>query len=127
MVYYKYFLDMNNKRKKRRRAWDLKQQGWTILELAQMILEHFGAGILRASLSSLKSELQSELHCIIKCMLLFFLVFFLEVSSLEFPVEIFLATYPRETLINEWDALWTESSDGVQSLGWKGQEEERWR
>ena len=25
----------------------------------------------------------------------------------------------------EWDSLWTESSDGVHSLGWEGQEEER--
>jgi hypothetical protein len=78
-------------------------------------------------LSGLKSELLGELHCINKCLLLFLLVFFLAVSSLEFPAERFLATCARETLINEWDALWTESSEGVHSLGWEGQEEESWR
>jgi hypothetical protein len=51
-------------------------------------------------------------------------VVFLEVSSLEFPVEIFLVTYARETLINEWDAQWIESGEGVHSLGWASQEEE---
>jgi hypothetical protein len=56
-----------------------------------------------------------------------FLVVFLAVSSLEFPVERFLVTCARETLINEWDARWTESSEGVHSLGWVGQEEESWR
>jgi hypothetical protein len=49
------------------------------------------------------------------------------VSSLEFPVERFLVTCARETLINEWDTRWTESSEGVHSLGWEGQEEESWR
>jgi hypothetical protein len=49
------------------------------------------------------------------------------VISLEFPIEIFLVTYARETLINEWDAKWTKRSEEVHSLGWVGQEEERWR
>jgi hypothetical protein len=57
----------------------------------------------------------------------FFLVFFLAVISLKFPAERFLTTCSRDTLINEWDALWNESSDRVYSLGWEGQEEERWR
>ena len=48
-------------------------------------------------------------------------------SSIEFPVERFLVTCFRETLINEWDARWTERSERVHSLGWVGQEEERWR
>ena len=38
----------------------------------------------------------------------------------------FLVTYARETLINERDALWTESSEGVHSLGWVGQDKESW-
>jgi hypothetical protein len=54
------------------------------------------------------------------------LVVFLAMSSLEFPIVIFLVTYARETLINEWDAQWNESSEGVHSLGWAGQEEESW-
>jgi hypothetical protein len=70
------------------------------------------------------------------------------VSSLEFPIERFLVTCARETLINGWDARWTESNEGVHSLGcascgeetwwigtvvgvklgfWAGQEEESWR
>jgi hypothetical protein len=56
--------------------------------------------------------------------LLFFLVVVLAVSSLEFPIEIFLDTFSRETLINEWDAQGNESSEGVHFLGWEGQEEE---
>jgi hypothetical protein len=55
-----------------------------------------------------------------------FLVVFLAVSSLEFPSSEILVTYARETLINEWDARWTKSSEGVHSLGWAGQEEESW-
>jgi hypothetical protein len=55
------------------------------------------------------------------------LVAFLTVSSLEFLAERFLVTYARETLINEWDARWTKSNEGVHSFGWAGQEEERWR
>ena len=39
---------------------------------------------------------------------------------LEFPVEIFLVTCAKETLINEWDTRWNESSEGVYSLGWAG-------
>jgi hypothetical protein len=49
------------------------------------------------------------------------------VRSLDFPTERFLATYDGDTLINEWDTRWTESSEGVHSLGWVGQEEESWR
>jgi hypothetical protein len=49
------------------------------------------------------------------------------VSSLEFQDERFLNTCARETLINEWYAQWNESSEGVYSLGWFGQEEESWR
>jgi len=33
-----------------------------------------------------------------------FLIVFLTSISLEFPVERFLVSYARETLINEWDA-----------------------
>jgi hypothetical protein len=54
------------------------------------------------------------------------LVVFLAASSLEFPTEIFLVTYARETLINEWDDRGTEINEGVHSLGWTGQEEESW-
>jgi hypothetical protein len=54
------------------------------------------------------------------------LVVFLAVHSLEFLVEKFLATYARETLINEWDTQGIEINEGVHSLGWEGQEEERW-
>jgi hypothetical protein len=50
---------------------------------------------------------------------------FLAMISLEFPVERFLVTCGRETLINEWDSHWTERSEGVHFLGWEGQEEER--
>jgi hypothetical protein len=39
------------------------------------------------------------------------LVVFLEVFSLEFVVERFLVNFARETLINEWDAEWNESSE----------------
>jgi hypothetical protein len=53
----------------------------------------------------------------------FFLVVFLAVISLKFPIEIFLVTYARETLVNEWDAKWTKRSEEVYSLGWVGQEE----
>jgi hypothetical protein len=54
-------------------------------------------------------------------------VVFVAVSFIEFPTEISLVTCARETLINEWDAQGTESSEGVLSLGWADQEEERWR
>jgi hypothetical protein len=54
------------------------------------------------------------------------LVVFLEASSLEFLVEIFLATCSRETIINEWDGQGTKINEGVHSLGWAGQEEESW-
>jgi hypothetical protein len=37
--------------------------------------------------------------------------------SNEFPVERFLVTYVRETLINEWDAQWTKRSEGGTFLG----------
>jgi hypothetical protein len=67
------------------------------------------------------------LHWSNKLVVVVFLVVFLAVSSLEFPVVRFLVTYARETLINEWDARWTESSEGVHSLGWAGREEESWR
>jgi hypothetical protein len=33
-------------------------------------------------------------------------------SSLDFPVERFLVTYARETLINEWDTQYTERVKG---------------
>jgi hypothetical protein len=49
------------------------------------------------------------------------------VSSLEFPTEILLVTCANKTLINEWDAQWTKSSEGVHSLGWEGQEKGSWR
>jgi hypothetical protein len=51
---------------------------------------------------------------------------FLEAFSFDFPAERFLATYARETLINEWDARGTEISEGLHFLGWTGQEEESW-
>jgi hypothetical protein len=56
-----------------------------------------------------------------------FLIDFLAAISLEFPVERFLVAYARETLINKWDAQGIEIIEGVHSLGWTGQEEERWR
>jgi hypothetical protein len=40
---------------------------------------------------------------------------------------IFFITYAIETLTNKWDARWTKNNEGVHSLGWEGQEEERWR
>jgi hypothetical protein len=49
------------------------------------------------------------------------------VSSLEFLDERFIATCSKGTLINEWDAQWTEISEGVHSLGWVCQKEESWR
>jgi hypothetical protein len=48
------------------------------------------------------------------------------VSSLEFPSSEFLIAYVRETLINEWDAQWTKSNEGVHSLGWVCQEKDSW-
>jgi hypothetical protein len=42
------------------------------------------------------------------------------------PIERFLVTYARNTLINVWDALENEISERVHSLGWAGQEEEIW-
>jgi hypothetical protein len=44
------------------------------------------------------------------------LVVFLATSSLEFPGGRFLATWAKETLINEWDAQGTEITKGVHSL-----------
>ena len=58
----------------------------------------------RTKLSRLKSELMCQLRRSSKHVAFVFLVLFLAVSSLEFPVEKFLATCARETLINEWDA-----------------------
>jgi hypothetical protein len=52
------------------------------------------------------------------------LVVFLATNSLDFPVEIFLVTYDRDTLIKKWDAQGTEISEGVHSLGWTSQDEE---
>jgi hypothetical protein len=57
-------------------------------------------------------------------LLLLLLVVLLAVSSLDFPVDRFLGTYARETLVNKWDVRWTEISEGVHSLGWVGQEED---
>ena len=54
------------------------------------------------------------------------LVVFLATSYLEFPTERFLVTCARETLINEWDVVGNKISEWVNSLGWEGQEEERW-
>jgi hypothetical protein len=45
------------------------------------------------------------------------LIVFLVAISLEFSTEIFLFTYARETLINEWYDLGIEISEGVNSLG----------
>jgi hypothetical protein len=45
------------------------------------------------------------------------LVVFLVAISLEFSTEIFLVTYSRETLINEWYDLGIEISEGVNSFG----------
>jgi hypothetical protein len=47
------------------------------------------------------------------------LVIFLVAGSLEFPSEIFLATYARETLIKKWYTRGTDISEGVHSLGWQ--------
>jgi hypothetical protein len=76
-------------------------------------------------LPGLKSELLCELHYDNKCLLLFLLVVFLAVSSLEFPTKRFPVICARETLINEGDSQEIEISEGVHSLGWIGQEEER--
>jgi len=54
------------------------------------------------------------------------LVVFLTMISLEIPIVIFLVTYARETLINEWNTLCPERSEGLHSLGWASQEEESW-
>jgi hypothetical protein len=54
------------------------------------------------------------------------LVVFLEASSLEFLADKLLVTCARETLINEWDAQGTKISEWFHSLGYTGQEEERW-
>jgi len=51
------------------------------------------------------------------------IVFLLEIS-LEIPDEIFLAICARETLINEWDTWGTDINEGLNFLGWIGQEEE---
>jgi hypothetical protein len=56
--------------------------------------------------------------------MLFLLVVFLATSSLDFLAKRFLVTCARETLINEWDARGTESSEGVHSLSLAGQVEE---
>jgi hypothetical protein len=77
-------------------------------------------------MSDLKSEPLCELHYNNKCLLLLLLVF-PTLSSLEFPVEIFLVTYAIEISINKWDARWNESNEGVHSLGCAGQEEKSWR
>jgi hypothetical protein len=53
------------------------------------------------------------------------LIVFLAAISLEFLAERFLATCYREALINEWVTQGTENSEGVHSLGWTGQDEER--
>jgi hypothetical protein len=58
--------------------------------------------------------------------LLFFMVVFLAAGSFVFSIERFLDTCAKEALINEWDAQGTRVSEGVHSLGWAGQEEERW-
>jgi len=60
-------------------------------------------------------------------LLFLFLVVFLAVSYFEFPTERFLVSCAKETLINEWDAWGTESSEMVHSLCWASQEEESWR
>jgi hypothetical protein len=51
--------------------------------------------------------------------LLLLLVVFLAVSSLEFPVERFLVTCARETLINEWDTDGLRAVKGY--IPWVGQ------
>jgi hypothetical protein len=56
----------------------------------------------------------------------FLLTIFLVVSSLEFPVVRFLVPCAKETLINEWDSQWIESTEEVHSLGWVGQKEDNW-
>jgi hypothetical protein len=50
---------------------------------------------------------------------LLLLVVFLTMSSLEFPVERFLVTCARETLINEWDADGLRAVKGY--IPWVGQ------
>jgi hypothetical protein len=45
-----------------------------------------------------------ELHCNIKLLLVFYYQVILVVSSLEFPVVIFLVICVKETMINELDA-----------------------
>jgi hypothetical protein len=54
------------------------------------------------------------------------LVVFLAVISLDFLAERLLVTCVRVTLINEWDAWGNNINEGVHSLGWEVEEEERW-
>jgi hypothetical protein len=54
------------------------------------------------------------------------LIVFLATISLEFSTERFLDGCDRETMINEWDSQGIEINEGVHSLGWTGQEEEKW-
>jgi hypothetical protein len=54
------------------------------------------------------------------------LVFFLAAISLDIPAERFMVTCAREIPINEWDTRGNNINEGVHSLGWTSQEEERW-
>jgi len=98
-----------------------------ILENIEETLKRFGAENLKNQVVRPEERTPGWVTLINKCCCCLLLVFFLGVRSFEFPIEIFLATCAIETLINEWDALWTKSNDGVHSLVWEGQEEESWR
>jgi hypothetical protein len=54
------------------------------------------------------------------------LIVFLKTISTEFPTKIFLDACVKETLINKWDAIGNEISEGVHSLSWTSQDEESW-
>jgi hypothetical protein len=51
---------------------------------------------------------------------------FLVAISLEFPTERFLVIYDSKNLVNEWETQGTNIGEGVHSLGWIVEEEERW-
>jgi hypothetical protein len=55
-----------------------------------------------------------------------FLVVLLIVSSLEFLSRDILSYMCQRDPRNEWDVWWTESNEGVHSLGWESREEESW-
>jgi hypothetical protein len=84
---------------RKKRALEIEQEGWV----------NFGAYWSALDLKIEETTYQARrvnpcVSCIVtSSVFLLLLVVFLEVSSFEFPVERFLVTCVRETLINEWD------------------------